>query len=293
MRGIIERWLKQLRNKKGWYLVALLLGGVVWFIFGSLEHRFFTYVNDWQDAHTGVAMGLSREILLWLIDHPIIWPVVFVCGILGHAYWKSHRDKASEEAPESMSAPALESSATPNFEGCVFRKYTSMCYGIPNMSSRQYADLMKTWAHQDGVCDCDLLVEMMVENTGKGTGVILTAEARIEHNGKTFNSFSNQDLSRYALSLLEADSPISMLIVGETEPLKSLHLQMTADVPLKEGHKIEGWLRFKFDRIDPDVFESAIRLVIVLHDSRLREHLITKELSLKRQGHVVVNPRSV
>jgi hypothetical protein len=106
---IIDQWLQQLRNKKGWYLVALLLGGVVWFVFGSLEHRFFSYVNDWQDAHMGVAMDAIREILIWFIDHPIIWPVVFICGIFGHAYWKSQQGETEslDSAKFSVRSGAL------------------------------------------------------------------------------------------------------------------------------------------------------------------------------------------
>jgi hypothetical protein len=177
--------------------------------------------------------------------------------------------------------------AGPRFDGCVFRTCVSQCNGVPNMSIQQYSDLMKMQGRDDA-CDCDFLIEIMIENLSPGLASILTAEARIDHEGQRFSAFADADLSRYTLSMLDASSPLSRLIDGETKPLQNLFETMTANAPLQKGYKIEGWLRFKFENIHPIVFDKPGRLEIVLHDSRLSEHAISKMLSLRRTGHVII-----
>lgn len=102
MGGNLKRWLRELRAKKGSYLKALLIGAAVWIVHGSLEHRFFTIFNDWQDAHLGVVMEWLKPIILWFVTTPIVWPILVVCGILAHSYWRSRdHEIGGEESIES------------------------------------------------------------------------------------------------------------------------------------------------------------------------------------------------
>jgi hypothetical protein len=133
----------------------------------------------------------------------------------------------------------------------------------------------------------------MIENRAPNLASIITAELRIETaNGILLSEFAEQDLSHYALRT-ESDPPLPHFMESqEFLPFVNLFTQMTNDLPIQQGHKIEGWLRFKFPKIDPDELDTAKSQTVVIHDSLLREHLLTKHLNIKRQGAlVVVKPR--
>jgi hypothetical protein len=98
------RWLRQAaglsKKKTSWVAVAFSL--LVSFVQRLFEHRLYSFVNDWLDARSGVFMNLSKEFLLWFIDHPIVWPVAIV-GLLAIISWmetmrKSHLVLAEHES---------------------------------------------------------------------------------------------------------------------------------------------------------------------------------------------------
>lgn len=178
--------------------------------------------------------------------------------------------------------------AGPKFEGCVYRKYIGMSAATPQVNLQMYSSIVQATG-QRLLCDCDLLVELMIENRAPGLASIVAAELRLETaNGTPLSSFAERDLSHYALRA-ESDPPLPHFMVSdEVLPFANLFTQMTNDGPILQGHKIEGWLRFKFPKIDPDDLNTAKSQTVVIHDSSLREHLINRQLNVKREGAVIV-----
>lgn len=110
------------------------------------------------------------------------------------------------------------------------------------------------------LCDCDLLVELMIENRAPGLASIVAAELKLEAaDGKSLSAIAEKDLSHYVLRA-ESDPPLPHFMVSDKVlPFINLFTQMTNDAPILQGHKIEGWLRFKFPKIDPDELNTAFR----------------------------------
>jgi hypothetical protein len=181
-----------------------------------------------------------------------------------------------------------ELNAGPKFDGCVYRSFKGMSAATPLVNLQVFRSIVQATG-QRLLCDCDLLVELMIENRAPSLASIITAELRLETaDGKFLSAFAEQDLSHYALRA-ESDPPLPHFMASEELiPFVNLFNQMTTDAPIQQGHKIEGWLRFKFPEIDPDDLDTAKSQTVVIHDSLLREHLITKHLNIKRQGAMIV-----
>lgn len=47
-----------------------------------LHDRMDTAINTWIDLHRHPAMIWQKTWLLWLLNHPVFWPVAVICGIL-------------------------------------------------------------------------------------------------------------------------------------------------------------------------------------------------------------------
>jgi hypothetical protein len=231
-----------------------------------------------------------------------VWALVvpYAGLLLGLFIWHLFRvsfklDQQRQTEIDSRDAKVLqlqsqidELNAGPKFEGCVYRSFKGMSAATPEVNLQIYRSIVEATG-QHVLCDCDLLLELMIENRAPNLASIITAELRLETaDGKTLSAFAEKDLSHYALRA-ESDPPLPHFMVSdELLPFVNLFIQMTNDAPIQRGHKIEGWLRFKFPKIDPDELDTAKSQTVVIHDSLLREHLITKQLNIKRQGAVIV-----
>jgi hypothetical protein len=108
-----QRFLQSLRASFNRPLAWLIffLGLIFWFIGELAKDRLISGVNRWIDVKAGKdPMETIHPYILWILDHPITWPVIVFAAILVHAYWRSihHAEFATELNAIVPSSPASQ-----------------------------------------------------------------------------------------------------------------------------------------------------------------------------------------
>ena len=93
---LLEALGVEIKKKKTWS--GLILSVLVWIFQESLKHRIFSALNDWQDKHKDDTVNSLKEIAVFVLDHPYMWLVLVVAGILVHAYYISGRVSPTADA---------------------------------------------------------------------------------------------------------------------------------------------------------------------------------------------------
>jgi hypothetical protein len=79
---------------------------------GLMEHRLYAFMNDYIDVQMGGFMLYIKPLLLWLIRTPLIIPMLVICAIVLHAYWRS-RTSLGENDPRIYLECELREAAFP------------------------------------------------------------------------------------------------------------------------------------------------------------------------------------
>ena len=85
-----RRLLSSLKDRKVW--IALTVAAIGHGLLELANDRFYGSINGWLDAHKGRIMEFVKPVLLWILNHPITWPVLVIGGMAVHATWlRSYR----------------------------------------------------------------------------------------------------------------------------------------------------------------------------------------------------------
>jgi len=97
MEEFVRRLVRQIwsdaKKRPGW--IAILLGLVYALILGSLEHRFYSQFNEWQDRHLGELMEWIKSVVF----SPWILFVVVICWIAIKAFVET-RTRGQNKPPD-------------------------------------------------------------------------------------------------------------------------------------------------------------------------------------------------
>ncbi len=117
MQKFIRRLFRQvgssLANRRVWLLSGISLLGT---IAGELvKDRFYSGINKWLEDRKDKIMEFAKPMLLWILDHPPIWPILVFTGIILHAYRRSLQEQ--ERSPVlSLSVAVAPSSVSVSLE---------------------------------------------------------------------------------------------------------------------------------------------------------------------------------
>jgi hypothetical protein len=76
-----DRWLpSRQRGWRAWTLVGVTLLGQI--ALGLAADRFYGSINRWLDSNRGWVMEHTKPVLLWILDHPLVWLVIILGGMV-------------------------------------------------------------------------------------------------------------------------------------------------------------------------------------------------------------------
>ena len=109
----LDHWLpSRQRGWRAWTLVGVTVLGQI--VLELAKDRFYGSINRWLDVHRERPMEHVKPVLLWILDHPLVWLVVLF-ALMAILEFSVRFYRSLQFAPVGMpsSTPLPTAAATP------------------------------------------------------------------------------------------------------------------------------------------------------------------------------------